>query len=377
MSETLRAAEPMSARIAAGVGVRVRHQPRRWLRPLALVAGPALLLALGAYLYLIGGRYVSTDDAYVRAGITQVSTDIAGRVIAIEVGENQRVKAGDVLFRLDDKPFQYALERAKADLAKSRLDVEALRATYAQKQAEIRFAQENVDFLTRSFDRQNQLLASHVASQAQYDQARHNLDAARQTLQSTQQALANVLANLGGDPKIETDRHPEVLAAKAQLDQAALNLSHTIVHAAADGIVAQIDKLQKGEYVSAGTPLFALIGADVWVEANFKETDLSHMKPGQAVTIDIDTYPGHVFKGTVAGISPGTGSEFSVLPPQNASGNWVKVVQRLPVRILLADQDENMPLRAGMSATVEVDTEIQRTIAALIESAFAGTRDHK
>ncbi len=372
MSNAVETSSPASVRIAEVVA-RPRRRQRRWVRPLSIVLGPALVLIAGAYLYLTGGRYISTEDAYVRAGVAQISTDIPGRVSEIDVRENQRVKAGDTLFRLDDRPYRYALERAQAQLAQSRLTVEALRATYAQKQADLKTAEEDLDFRSRELERQRQLLASRVASQAQYDQARHNFAAARQAVEAAQQALANVLASLGGNPRIETDRHPAVLAAKAQVDQAALDLSHTVIRAAGNGIVAQVDKLQVGDYVTAGTPLFALIGTDdIWIEANFKETDLTHMKPGQAVTVEIDTYPGRRFKGKVVGISPGTGSEFSVLPPQNASGNWVKVVQRLPVRIALSESDPEMPLRAGMSATVEVDTEIRRPITRMIESALAG-----
>lgn len=361
----------------AAPSAHARKRRRRWLRPALITCGPALLVLVGAYLYLTSGRYVSTDDAYVRADITQISTDVAGRVIEVAVRENDQVKAGQVLFRLDDTPFRYALERAQAQLAMARLDVEALRATYAQKQADLKAAQDTLDFQGREFDRQKSLLASHVSSQQLYDQAQHNVDAARQNLDSTRQALANVLANLGGDPKMETDKHPRVLAAKAQLDQAALDLSHTVIYAPNGGTVAKVDKLQKGEYVTAGTPLFSLIGKDIWVEANFKETELTHMRPGQEATVEVDTYPGRSFKGRLAGISPGTGSEFSVLPPQNATGNWVKVVQRLPVRILLSESDGDMPLRSGMSVTVDVDTKFRQPIAAIFDAAFAGAAERK
>jgi len=376
LTDTLRGADEVRLR-ATEASVTHRARRRRWLRPAALLLGPVLLLLAGAYLYLSGGRYISTDDAYVRAGIVQISTDIDGRVAAVAVHEDQEVKAGDLLFRLDDRPFRYALERAQANLAQSRLHIAALRATYAQKTADIHAAEENVAYLGRVFARQQQLLAGHVASQSQFDQARHDLDAAKQALASAQQAQANVLASLGGSLATPIDQHPEVLAAKAQVDRAMLDLSHTIVRASADGIVAQVDKLQPGEYVTAGTPLFALIGTTVWVEANFKETELTHVKPGQKATVEIDTYPDHELTGTVAGISPGTGSEFSVLPAQNATGNWVKVVQRLPARIALPPKDRGVALRAGMSAYVEVDTEIRRPIIAFIEKAFAGSPNGK
>ena len=351
---------------------RVRKRERRWLRPLLIAFGPIALLAAGGYFYVTGGRYVSTDNAYVRSDISQISTEVSGRVHEIGVHENQPVKAGEILFRLDDATFRIAVERAQAQLATARLDVEAMRATYAQKQAELKSAQDTLDYQQRELDRQKQLFNTHVTSQQLYDQAQHNLDVARQNVDSTRQALGNVLANLGGDPKIETDKHPRVMAAQAMVDQAQLDLSHTVIYAPIDGTVAQVDKLQKGEHVTTGTPLFSLIGRDLWIEANFKETELTHMKLGQEATIEVDTYPDRVFKGTVASISPGTGSEFSVLPPQNATGNWVKVVQRLPVRIVLTDNDSEMPLRSGMSVTAEVDTNFRRRIGSLIDFASAG-----
>jgi membrane fusion protein (multidrug efflux system) len=351
---------------------RTRKGERRWLRLLLIAAGPVALAIAGGYFYIASGRYVSTDNAYVRSDISQISTEVNGRVDEVEVRENQLVKAGQVLFRLEDTSFKIAVERAEAQIATARLDVEALRATYAQKQAELKSAQDTLDYQGRELDRQKQLFSTHVTSQQQYDQAQHNLDVARQNVDSTRQALANVLASLGGDPHIPTHEHPRVLTAKAMRDQAQLDLAHTVVYAPIDGTVAQVDKLQKGMHVTTGTPLFSLIGRKVWVEANFKETELTHMKPGQEATIEVDTYPDRVFKGTVGSISPGTGSEFSVLPPQNATGNWVKIVQRLPVRIMLNDSDDEMPLRSGMSVTAEVDTHFRRKLASLIDFAFAG-----
>jgi membrane fusion protein, multidrug efflux system len=355
------------------IGNRLRKRERRWLRPALIAFGPLVLVLAGAYFYVTGGRYVSTDNAYVRSDISQISTEVSGRVDEIEVRENQSVQAGQVLFRLEDASFKIAVERAEAQLAATRLDIEALRATYALKQSELKSAQDTLDYQGRELDRQKQLFTTHVTSQQQFDQAQHNLDTARQNVDSARQGLANVLASLGGDPHIETHNHPRVLAAKAMRDQAQLDLSHTVVYASIDGTVAQVDKLQKGEHVTIGTPLFSLIGREVWVEANFKETELTHMKPGQEATIEVDTYPDRVFKGRVAGISPGTGSEFSVLPAQNATGNWVKVVQRLPVRIVLSDRDSESALLSGMSATVEVDTNFHRKVASLIDFAFAGS----
>jgi membrane fusion protein (multidrug efflux system) len=350
---------------------RGRSGARAWPRLLLLLAGPLVIVLVASYFYITGGRYVSTDDAYVHADNTMISTDVPGRVVEVAVRENEKVKAGQILFKLDDAPYRYAFERTQANLAMTRLNIEALRATYAQKQADLKAAQDTLDFNSREHERQKQLAARGNASQQAYDQAQHNRDAAVQNLDSARQALANILANLGGDPKLETDKHPQVIAAAAQRDQAAYDLARTIVYAPTDGIISQVDKLQKGQYVTAGTSLFSLIGLNIWVEANFKETDLTYMRPGQEVTVDVDTYPDHNFKGTVSGISPGTGSEFAILPPQNATGNWVKIVQRVPVRVLLTAGPDDPPLRSGMSATVEVDTKHRRAMSAMIESAFA------
>jgi len=360
-----------AGKVTALPGARLRRRERRWVRPTLIGAGPLVLALIGTYLYLTSGRFISTDNAYVRADITPISTDIAGRVKEVRVHENEQVKAGQILFKLKADPFRFAVERAEAQLAQTRLDIEALRATYAQKQAEIKAAQDTLDWQTREFERQQQLMASRVTTAQLFDQARHNVDAARQNLDAARQALANILASLGGDPKIETDKHPRVLAAKAQVDQAQLDLDHTVIYAPNDGTVAQVDKLHDGEYVTSGTPLFSLIGKHLWVEANFKETELTNMRPGQEATVEVDTYPGHGCKGRVSGISPGTGAEFSVLPPQNATGNWVKVVQRVPVRIEITECEGDLPLSSGMSTVVEVDTNYQRPLTRLLGDALA------
>jgi membrane fusion protein (multidrug efflux system) len=328
-----------------------------WLRLALMLSVPLVLVAIGAYLYWSAGRYASTDDAYVQADKIAISADVGARVVAVEVKDNQPVKVGQVLFRLDDSSYQIALEKAKAQLAGIRLQIDGMRATYRQRQADVKAAEDTLAYMQREADRQAQLVASHVTSQQKYDEAHHNLDAARQQFSSAQQQLNNVLASLGGNPDIETDQHPLVLQAKAQVDQAALDLSDTVVRAPADGYVTLVDKLPVGQYLTAATPAFELVSTDhVWIEANFKETDLTRMRPGQQATINIDTYPDRSFTARVDSISAGTGSEFSVLPPQNSTGNWVKIVQRVPVRLVIENPDPDHPLRSGMSAVVEVDT---------------------
>lgn len=330
-----------------------------WRRLALMGIVPLALAAAGGYFYLTSGRYFSTDDAYVEADTVAISADVAGRVVELDVHDNELVKSGQVLFRLDDRSYRIALERAKAELASARLQVDGLRATYRQRQADLKAAEDTLAYMQREFDRQQQLLASHVTPQSKFDEARHNLDNARQQVAANEQQIANILASLGGDPNIETEKHPLVQQAQAHVDQAALDLSNTIVTAPANGIVTKVAKLPVGQYLNSAAPAFSLVSTDhVWVEANFKETDLTRMRAGQPATIDIDTYPDRTFTARVESIGAGTGSEFSVLPPQNATGNWVKVVQRIPVRLVIDNADPDHPLRAGMSATVEVDTRV-------------------
>jgi len=349
----------------------VRSKPRRslrtgWLRLPLMISVPALLVLGAGYWYLTGARYVSTDDAYVQADKIPVSADVGGRVVSVEVHNNQRVAAGQVLFRLDDRPYRIALERAQAQLASARLQIDGLRASYRERQADLKAAQDMLGYMQREYDRQSQLVATHITPQSKFDETRHNLDAARQQVQSTQAQLANIVASLGGNPDIETDKHPTVLQAMAQVDQAELDLSHTVVSAATDGIVSKVDQLPVGTYLTAATPAFSLVSTDqAWIEANFKETDLAHMRAGQDVAIVVDSYRDHTCHGKVDSLGAATGAEFSVLPPQNATGNWVKVVQRIPVRITV-DCGADRPLRAGMSATVDVDTRYQHPWLAML-----------
>jgi membrane fusion protein (multidrug efflux system) len=326
-----------------------------------LVAGPVLAVILAAYFYVSGGRYEKTDDAYVMAARTAISANVPGRVVELAVRDNQAVRRGDLLYRLDDTPYRIYVEEAEAQLAAAMLQIESLKATYLQRQSDLQSAKETLAFQQSELERQQRLIASGIASQAQVDRANHALDEARARLASVQHEITGVIAQLGGDPNIEPSKHPSVLQAKAALDRARLNLSYTTINAPSDGIVTRVEQLQVGNYVAASTPVFALVSThDVWLEANFKEDQLGHMRPGQTARIRIDSYPGKTFKGRVTSLSPGTGSQFSMLPAENATGNWVKVVQRVPVRVELEDLDPAYPLHAGLSATVNVDTRYQR-----------------
>jgi membrane fusion protein, multidrug efflux system len=349
-----------------------RHSLRQKLRLPLMIAGPAVVLLVAAYWYLTGGRYVSTDDAYVQAARVAISTDISGRVVEIEVHDNDRVKAGQVLFRLDPRPFEIAVEEAKAQLATVRFQIHALKATYHQKRADARATEATLDYQQHEFDRQQRLVASGTASQQQFEQARQAYETGRQQLASKQQDVAVALANIGGDPDIPLDQHPMVQHAQAALDRAELNLSYTVIKAPENGIATKVEQLQVGDYVNASTPLFSLMSTDrVWVEANFKETELTHMRAGQPATVEVDTYPGVVFPAKVESLSPGTGLTFSLLPAENATGNWVKVVQRLPVRVSFDHFEPDAPLHAGLSATVEVDTGHRRPWLDRVARLFA------
>lgn len=352
-------------------GVRGGQTPRirtPLIRRTLLLLGPLLVAAAAIYAYLTGGRMVGTDNAYVKADKVPIIAEISGPVAAVMVTENTAVTAGQPLFRIDAAPFRVAVQRAKANLAKTRTDVASLKASYRQKQAELGLAQTNLSFAEREFQRQTELADRRFISPAKLDESRHALEVARQQVLALAQDLARVVESLGGRPETPIEEHPSYREAKAYEAQATLDLDRTLVRAPFNGIVSRLPK--PGQYVAAGAPAMSLVGSDrVWIEANFNETDLAHISPGQPVTIEIDTYRERTWQGRVESISPATGAEFSVLPAQNASGNWVKVVQRIPLRIAVATGPSDPPLRAGMSASVEIDTGRRRSLPLFANAA--------
>jgi membrane fusion protein (multidrug efflux system) len=332
-------------------------------RRILLVVIPLIVALSVGVLYLRGGRYVDTDDAYVKADMVPVSAQVSGAIREVFVSENQTVAQGQLLFRIDPAAFQVAVEKAAAKLAQVRTDLAALKADYREKQAEIALARTKLAFARREQQRQADLVAKHFVSAARFDDARQSTDVAAQQITALEQERKRIAETLGGSIDLPIESHPAYRAALAELDQARLDLARTEVRASLPGTVRNPPK--PGQYVSAGSPALALVvSGKVWVEANFTETDLTHVRPGQPAVVRVDTYPGQEWQGVVDSLSPATGAEFSVIPAQNATGNWVKITQRVPVRIRL--QTAGLPqLRAGLSTVVRIDTGHRRRLLGL------------
>lgn len=348
----------------------VQRKRRSLKRPILFALLPVAIVA-GAYFYVTGGAVITSDNAYIRADMVGVSTDVSGIVSQVDVKDNQQVAQGEILFRLDDKPFQLALTRAQAQLDTVRNDIVALKANYRDMQAQIDQQKVEVAYYKSEFDRQQQLVSRNFASKSAFDQAQRNLDGAQQKLGSLQAQLAAIAANLAGNPEIKPEDHPRYIEALAQRDEAARQLAHTTVRAPLAGIVTNVPSLQPGQYLPAATAAVSVVSTDhVWVEANPKETELTWVQPGQKATVTVDSYPGQTWQGTVESISPASGASFSLLPAQNTSGNWVKVVQRIPLRIRIETPAGKPVLRAGMSVEAEIDTGHRRGLPEFVKGWF-------
>ncbi len=334
---------------------------RRLRRFILLVVIPLIAVVAVGVMYLRGGRYVETDNAYVKADKVPVSAEVSGAIKEVLVQENQSVTAGQPLFRIDAAPFQVAVARADARLAQVRTDLAATKAGFRAKQAEMTLARTRYAFARKDQQRQADLIARNFIPASRFDEAQQSTDLAGQQINVLQQDLKRIAETLGGSVDAPVERHPAYLAALAELDQARLDLARVEVRAPLPGIVSKPPK--PGQYVNAGSVALALVvNGNLWIEANFPETDLTYVHPGQPVAVHIDTYPGATWPGVVESLSPATGAEFSVIPAQNATGNWVKIAQRVPVRITL-DAGSDMPqLRAGLSAIVEIDTGHRRRL---------------
>lgn len=357
VAEATGQAAPSAAEAAPAAAPATLAKKKRSGRRIALMLSvPVILVAGGAYFFLTGGRYVETDNAYIQQSKVSISSDVAGRIIAVNVAENQTVKQGDELFAIDPEPYRIALAQADAALAAARVNVEQLRVAYATAKAKLASAQATLDIRQAEFDRKSSLVNQGVSAESTLDDLKLALQTAQTTVSLAEQEVASTTAALAGNPDIKTDDHPAVRAALAARDTAQRNLDKTTVVAPADGIVSQVGSLNVGQFIATGSTIATLVETnDTWVEANFKETQLASLSPGMPAEVTVDAYPGVKLEGHVDSIGAGTGSEFALIPAQNATGNWVKVTQRIPVVIRL-DNTEGQPLRAGMSSVVNVDT---------------------
>jgi membrane fusion protein, multidrug efflux system len=358
------AAEPRR-RLMAGL--------RRYRRFLLLVVLPIAVVIGGLVFYLDGGRYVGTDDAYVGAQKVLITPEISGKIDKVVVKEGQLVNRGDVLFEIDPVPFKLAHDQAKAQLEQAKTTYDNLVANVKIYGQMLDLAQQGVDLKQRDVDRKQQLVNQKVGSQLDLDNSATSLVTAGAQMQFVKQQLSNAKAQLLGNPDLPMDEFPPYAQAKALLGMATRNLDKTVLRAPMAGVATQVDQIQLGRFVAAGTPVFSVIDiSDPWVDANPKESDFTYVAVGQPVTLDVDAFPNHVFKGYVGSLSPGTGAQFAILPPQNATGNFVKVVQRVPVRIYFDKDDPFVSkLKAGMSVYATIDTGHKRTLAGLLGSSSA------
>ncbi|HVJ44026.1 MAG TPA: HlyD family secretion protein [Dongiaceae bacterium] len=343
---------------------------RRMIRYALFALLPVALIG-GGYLYFTGGQVLSTDNAYVEADTVGISTDVSGTVAEIDVHDNEFVHQGQVLFRLRQNSFRIALEGAQAQLGTVRNQILTLKASYTQAQAQIAQAEADLPYFERQFKRQQNLIGSSALSQVAYDKAQQDLNAAQQKVKVAKAQAAAALAQLGNDADQPVEQNPFYLQAQSVVDDAQRQVNDTVVRAPFDGIVTNVPSLQVGSYLKAAQQAFSLVSTtNVWISASPKETELTHVRPGQAVSVTVDMYPDVVWKGVVGSISPASGSSFSMLPAQNTTGNWVKVVQRIPMIVNLVDLSGKPQLRVGMSVVVEIDTGHPRGLPKMITDLF-------
>ena len=347
------------------------------VRLVLLVAVPLTVAIVGLEMYVASGKIVNTENAYVKSEKIAISADVSGRVSELGVRAHAKVKKGQILFVLEQRPFEIELAKAEAQLGVVENDIRGYQAAYRMEVAALKMADDDLGFYQREYDRQKKLSSGGIVSKASHDQSQHNMQQARQRISHIQEQIGNAQARLGGDPSLPVESHPRYLQAIAERDAAMLQLEKTVVRAPVSGVLGSIE-LQAGEYVEDGQPVFSIVADErIWIAANLKETQLTHVVVGQQVTITADTYPDRKFAAVVETIAPATGAEFSLLPPQNASGNWVKVVQRVPVYMTLLEPPSDTPLRAGMSVTAEISTGRERKLPAYLEEVMAFVQSAK
>jgi len=354
-------------KLAAEPRRRLMAGMRRYRRVLLLVVLPLVALMAGVTFYLNGGRYVTTDDAYVGAQKVLITPDISGKIISVAVKEGQQVSTGDVMFQIDPVPFRLAVAQARAKLDDAKTNHDNLVANVKLYAQTIEIVNAGIALKQKDVERKSALVKSNAGSQLDLDNSGTSLVTAQAQLQLVRMQNSTALNQLLGNPELPLEQFPAYMQAKAALDDAQRNLDLTTVRAPMDGIATQVEQIQLGRFVIAGTPVFSVIDTgNPWVDANPKESDFTYVAVGQSVTLEVDAFPNHVFKGTVGSLSPGTGAQFAILPPQNATGNFVKVVQRVPVRIYFDKNDRFVrKLKAGMSVYATIDTNHRRSLAAL------------
>jgi membrane fusion protein, multidrug efflux system len=340
------------------------------LRFVLLVLLPALVAVVALGFYLLGGRYVSTDNAYIGAQKVLITPEVSGKVVSITVVEGQLLKPGDELLTIDPVPYRFAAQEAEAKVVRVKSDFATLKANLASVTTQVELSRQGLAAAQADFDRKTQLVGSRITTPSELDKSRVALIAAKTQLELLEQQERNLRIQLLGDANLDIERYPQFVEATVALDRARRDLANTVLRAPIAGVATQVASIQMGRFLSAGTTVFSIISSEnLWIDANPKETDLTHVRRGQAVTITIDAFPDKHWTGTVGAISPGTGAQFAILPPQNAAGNWIKIVQRVPMRVEFAPGQDLRRLRAGMSAYVEIDTGRRGRLARILGSS--------
>lgn len=346
------------------------------LRLTLLVLLPALVVVIGLFYFLLGGRYVATDNAYVGAQKVLITPEVSGKVVRIAVTEGQLLEPGDELFAIDPAPYRFTAREAEARLVRVRNDLAALKANLASLSRQIELSRQTLAATRADFDRKTRLRGDRISTESDLDKARVALVAAQTQLEQLEQRERTARIQLLGDPGLPVESYPQFIEASVALERAKRDLANTVLRAPIAGVATQVSSIQMGRYLTAGMAVFSVISSEVlWIDANPKETDLTYVRPGQPVAIAVDAFPDRPLRGTVAAISPGTGAQFAILPPQNAAGNWIKIVQRVPMRVALAPGQDLRRLRAGMSATIEIDTGRRSRLASLLGGSASAEQD--
>ncbi len=353
--------------IAHRLFVRATHLS---LRATLLLVLPLIVAVVGSVLYLLGGRYISTDNAYVGAQRVLITPEVSGKVVSISVVEGQLLKPGDVLFAIDRAPYEFAEHEARAKVERIRADFSNLQSNLETLGKRIALGRESVAANQAEYNRKSELLGNRISTPSDLDKTRMSLIAAKAQLEQLEGEHTAILNQLLGDKSLPIERYPQFIEASAAHDRAKRDLANTILRAPLAGVATQVVSIQMGRYLTAGTPVFSVMGTEaIWIDANPKETDLTHVRPGQPVSISVDAFPSKTWQGRVAAISPGTGAQFAILPPQNAAGNWIKIVQRVPIRVEFMPGQDLRRLRSGMSANIEIDTGRSGRIVSLFGSS--------